>query len=77
MIPSQRPMMLSSAMELSKLVKSENSVTWSNSSAVDQYIARLQTVVERLATENNELYFYHTQITQKVDNRLNKSQVRN
>lgn len=66
MIPSQRPMMLASAMELAKLVKSENSVTWSDSKAVDQYISRLQSIVEKLAADNNQLYFYHSQILQKV-----------
>lgn len=66
MIPSQRPMMLSTAMELSKLVKSENSVTWSDSDSVNEYILRLQAVVDRLAMENNQLYFYHNQILKKV-----------
>lgn len=68
MIPSQRPMMLSSAMELSNLVKSENTVTWSNREAVDAYIARLQSVVDQLSLENNQLYFYHMRILNKVKN---------
>lgn len=66
MIPSQRPMMLASAVELSNLVKSENTVTWSNREAVDKYIARLQFVVDRLSLENNQLYSYHMQILNKV-----------
>ncbi len=67
MVPSQRPMMLSLAVELSNLVRSENRVTWSNHQAVGEYISRLQTVVNHLASENNRLYFYHTQILQKVN----------
>lgn len=59
-------MMLSSAVELSNLVKSENTVTWSDREAVDEYIAKLQTVVDRLSLENNQLYFYHMQILNKV-----------
>lgn len=66
MIPSQRPMMLSLAVELSKLVRSENSVTWSDTNAVEQYIGKLQSIVDHLASENNRLYFYHSEILKKV-----------
>ena len=66
MIPSQRPMMLTLAMELSKLVKQENSVTWSDSDAVDGYIIKLQSLVDRLGSDNNRLYFHHSQIVKKV-----------
>lgn len=59
-------MMLNLAIELAKLVKSENTVTWSNLDAVDAYIARLQSAVDRLSLDNNELHRCHVEISQKV-----------
>nr|CAD7453928.1 unnamed protein product [Timema tahoe] len=66
MIPSQRPMMLEAALEMAQLVKQQTGVTWGDTSAVDSYIARLQSVVERLSRENNKLASYHVQISDKV-----------
>lgn len=66
MIASQRPMMLSAAVELARLVREQHSVTWSNTTAVDTYITKLQASVERLYKENNQLARYHVQITDKV-----------
>ncbi|PNF38602.1 hypothetical protein B7P43_G03949, partial [Cryptotermes secundus] len=66
MIPSQRPMMLEAALDLAHLVEEQNGVTWSDTAAVDKYIARLQTAVERLSKENNKLASYHAQIRDKV-----------
>nr|CAD7594425.1 unnamed protein product [Timema genevievae] len=66
MIPSQRPMMLEAALEMAQLVKQQTGVTWGDTAAVDSYIARLQSVVERLSRENNKLASYHVQISDKV-----------
>ncbi|XP_063237932.1 cytoplasmic dynein 2 heavy chain 1 [Bacillus rossius redtenbacheri] len=66
MIPSQRPMMLKAALELAQLVQEQNSVTWSDTAAVDRYISKLQALVERLCRENNKLNAYHAQIRDKV-----------
>ncbi|XP_068082912.1 cytoplasmic dynein 2 heavy chain 1 [Anabrus simplex] len=66
MIPSQRPMMLEAALELARLVQEQNGVTWSDTVAVDHYIGRLQTTVERLSRENNKLAAYHVQVREKV-----------
>ncbi|XP_069679211.1 cytoplasmic dynein 2 heavy chain 1 isoform X2 [Periplaneta americana] len=66
MIASQRPMMLEAALDLARLVQEQNGVTWSDTAAVDKYIARLQTTVERLSRENNKLASYHAQIREKV-----------
>lgn len=66
MIPSQRPMMLEAALKLAELVDEQNGVTWSDTKAVDRYISKLQTAVERLSRENNKLASYHLQIRDKV-----------
>jgi hypothetical protein len=66
MIPSQRPMMLTLAMELSKLVKQENSVTWSDSDAINRYIVELQSIVDQLGFENNRLHAHHSRIVERV-----------
>lgn len=66
MIASQRPMMLTTAMELARLVQEQSGVTWTNTAAVDAYINKLQTIVQKLARENNKLASYHSQISGKV-----------
>ncbi|GLH06946.1 Dynein heavy chain, cytoplasmic, partial [Gryllus bimaculatus] len=76
MIASQRPMMLDAALELANLVQEQNGVTWSNTEAVDHYIERLQTVVERLSRENNKLATYHIQIREKVIQLMNTDLLR-
>lgn len=58
--------MLEAALDLAHLVGEQNGVTWSDTAAVDKYIARLQTAVERLSRENNRLASYHAQIREKV-----------
>uniref|UniRef100_A0A8D8QIW2 Cytoplasmic dynein 2 heavy chain 1 n=2 Tax=Cacopsylla melanoneura TaxID=428564 RepID=A0A8D8QIW2_9HEMI len=66
MIVSQRPMMLVTALELAKLVQGQHGITWTNTGAVDAYIGRLQTVVEKLANQNNKLAWYHSRMIDKV-----------
>lgn len=59
-------MMLTTALELARLVQEQSNVTWTNTAAVDVYINKLQTVVQKLARENNKLAAYHSQISAKV-----------
>ncbi|KAF5283232.1 hypothetical protein FQA39_LY17379 [Lamprigera yunnana] len=66
MIPSQRPMMLASALSLAKLVQEQEAVSWNNIQRVDQYIKNLQEVVEKLSSENNLLATHHYQIMDQI-----------
>lgn len=66
MIPSQRPLMLGSALNLSRLVQEEEVVYWSDVAAVEKYIDKLKSAVENLSSENNLLTNYHLQILEKV-----------
>lgn len=66
MIPSQRPMMLASALRLSQLVQKQEVLLWSNFNSMEQYINTLKAVVEKLSNENNLLTSYHLQIMNKV-----------
>ncbi|KAF5303585.1 hypothetical protein FQR65_LT08186 [Abscondita terminalis] len=66
MIPSQRPMMLASALNLAKLVQEQEVVSWNNIDRVEQYIKNLQEAVEKLSSENNLLATYHFQIMNKI-----------
>uniref|UniRef100_A0A6P7FU93 Cytoplasmic dynein 2 heavy chain 1 n=1 Tax=Diabrotica virgifera virgifera TaxID=50390 RepID=A0A6P7FU93_DIAVI len=67
MIPSQKPMMLASAMELSKLVQEQEVVSWGQERSVEKYVETLKTAVERLSKENNLLTMYHHQILEKIN----------
>lgn len=60
-------MMLATALELAKLVQGQHGITWTNTLAVNAYIGRLQTVVEKLANENNKLAWYHSRMIEKVN----------
>ncbi|KAE8745286.1 hypothetical protein FOCC_FOCC007971 [Frankliniella occidentalis] len=76
MITSQRPMMLATALELARLVQEQSGVTWTNTVAVDAYINKLQTVVQKLGRENNKLASYHAQISSKVVSLLDTDLIR-
>ncbi|XP_053681370.1 cytoplasmic dynein 2 heavy chain 1 [Anopheles nili] len=65
MVPCIRPVMLKSAMEFSKLVKSE-SVCWSEEDSVERYIEALQDAVKRLLKDNNQLTGHHEQARKAV-----------
>lgn len=67
MIPSQRPMMLSSAVELSNLVKRQQSVTWTDISSINNYIMEMRKVMEKISLENQTLANYHQVISNKVN----------
>lgn len=66
MLPSQRPMMLSSALELSHLVQEQEVVSWGDEISVEKYVKNLQKAVEKLSSENNLLTAYHAQIVDLV-----------
>lgn len=59
-------MMLTSAVNLSKLVQEQEVVSWGNIKSVEKYVSSLKEAVEKLATENNLLTSYHSQILEKV-----------
>ncbi|XP_017783105.1 PREDICTED: cytoplasmic dynein 2 heavy chain 1 [Nicrophorus vespilloides] len=67
MIPSQRPMMLISAVELSRLVQNQEVVSWGDIEAVEKYVETLKTAVDKLSTENDLLTSYHFQVLDKID----------
>lgn len=58
MIACQRPIMLSNAVELSRLVQSE-SVTWNDQESVDRYVHMLQVSVGQLDRDNAYLSGQH------------------
>lgn len=66
MVPSQRPMMLAGALELSKLVQEQEVVSWGDVKSVEKYVECLQLAVEKLASQNDLLTMYHVRIMQKV-----------
>lgn len=66
MITCQRPMMLNSALELSRLVQDQEVVSWAETKSVEKYVATLKKAVEKLSKENNLLASFHYQITDKV-----------
>lgn len=66
MLPSQRPMMLASALELSRLVQEQEVVSWGDEKSVDEYVNSLKLAVEKLSKENNLLTSYNSQILEKV-----------
>lgn len=45
MVPSQRPLMLTTAMELARAVRGQSKVAWSDLKAVDDYTAQLKEFV--------------------------------
>jgi dynein heavy chain 2 len=66
MIICQRPMMLASALELSRLVQEEEVVSWEDTKSVEKYVETLKNAVEKLSKENNLLASYYYQIMDKV-----------
>ncbi|CAD7084661.1 unnamed protein product [Hermetia illucens] len=70
MIPCQRPIMLKSAIELSKLVQSE-SVAWNDEESVKNYVSKLQAAVNQLSNDNNMLAGYHEQAKRTVVKLMN------
>uniref|UniRef100_A0ABM5FWF4 Cytoplasmic dynein 2 heavy chain 1 n=2 Tax=Agamidae TaxID=81953 RepID=A0ABM5FWF4_9SAUR len=74
MIPSQKPMMLQSALAFEQIIKhskAEGQITWDNPKELETYIKKLQSAAERLATENRKLRKWHTNFTEKVVGLMN------
>ncbi|CAG9772440.1 unnamed protein product [Ceutorhynchus assimilis] len=66
MIPSQKPMMLISALELSKLVQEQEVVSWGQEKHVEKYVNTLKKTVEKLSQSNNLLTSFHIEIIDKI-----------
>lgn len=58
--------MLTSALELSRLVQEEEVVSWNKKESVEKYVENLKVAVENLSAENNLLVSYYHQIMDKV-----------
>ncbi|XP_076387639.1 dynein cytoplasmic heavy chain beethoven [Megachile rotundata] len=70
MVPSQRPLMLTTALELARAVQEQNGVVWSDPQAVDAYTARLKELVRKFAQQNSELAAKHNLLRDLVSNLL-------
>ncbi|KAM7436007.1 Cytoplasmic dynein 2 heavy chain 1 [Porites harrisoni] len=80
MIPSQKPMMLDSALAFERLVKNpkagskegggKTQVTWDNPPELEAYIDKLQAAADKLTSENRRLRKCHHNISDKVVNLL-------
>ncbi|XP_051159645.1 cytoplasmic dynein 2 heavy chain 1 [Leptopilina boulardi] len=70
MVPSQRPLMLSAALELARAVQEQSGVVWSDPHAVDAYTARLNRLVKLFAQQNAELAAKHSTLNDLVSNLL-------
>ncbi|XP_047369553.1 cytoplasmic dynein 2 heavy chain 1 isoform X1 [Vespa velutina] len=68
MVPSQRPLMLTTALELARGVKEQSGVVWSDPQAVDGYTNRLRELVTKFAKQNAELASKHTNLRKLVSN---------
>ncbi|XP_075448514.1 cytoplasmic dynein 2 heavy chain 1 isoform X2 [Ascaphus truei] len=76
MIPSQRPLMLKSALAFEQIIKNSRTssgelgqkmhITWDNPKELQAYIEKLQSAAEQLATENRKLRKKHTDFCEKV-----------
>ncbi|KAM9321467.1 cytoplasmic dynein 2 heavy chain 1 [Gastrophryne carolinensis] len=72
MIPSQRPMMLKSALNFEQIIKNSRAsdqravITWDNPKELQSYIEKLQSAAEQLSTENRKLRKRHTDFSEKV-----------
>uniref|UniRef100_A0A8D0H431 Cytoplasmic dynein 2 heavy chain 1 n=1 Tax=Sphenodon punctatus TaxID=8508 RepID=A0A8D0H431_SPHPU len=73
MIPSQKPMLLQSALAFEQIIKHSKAgpegkapITWNNPKELEAYIQKLQSAAERLATDNRKLRKWHTNFTEKV-----------
>ncbi|XP_028968661.1 cytoplasmic dynein 2 heavy chain 1 [Galendromus occidentalis] len=67
MILSQRPMMLSSAQQFTKLMNSKEKIaTWNDPQAVDAYIKKLRDIAEKLSRLNRMLRRQHLENAEKV-----------
>ncbi|XP_031838829.2 dynein cytoplasmic heavy chain beethoven isoform X1 [Nomia melanderi] len=70
MVPSQRPLMLTTALELARAVQEQSGVVWSDPLAVDAYTARLKELVRKFAQQNSDLAAKHCALRDLVSNLL-------
>ncbi|XP_063970614.1 cytoplasmic dynein 2 heavy chain 1 [Lytechinus pictus] len=77
MIPSQRNMMLQSALAFERIIKNPRTgskdsgqgkvqITWENPKELEEYITKLQAAAEKLTTENRRLRKWHHTVSDKV-----------
>lgn len=66
MVPSQRPLMLATALELSRAVREQSGVVWSDPRSVDTYTSRLRELVRKFARQNSELASKHAALQDLV-----------
>ncbi|XP_066585667.1 cytoplasmic dynein 2 heavy chain 1 [Prorops nasuta] len=69
-VPSQRPLMLTSALQLARAVKEQSGVVWSDPHAVDAYTAALRDLINKFARQNSELAAKHVMLRDLVSNLL-------
>ncbi|KOX76673.1 Cytoplasmic dynein 2 heavy chain 1 [Melipona quadrifasciata] len=70
MVPSQRPLMLTTALELARAVQEQSGVVWSDPQAVDAYTSRLKELVRKFAQQNSQLAAKHSSLRDLVSNLL-------
>ncbi|XP_017891098.1 cytoplasmic dynein 2 heavy chain 1 isoform X2 [Ceratina calcarata] len=70
MVPSQRPLMLTTALELARAVQEQSGVVWTDPQAIDAYTARLKELVRKFARQNSELATKHNSLRELVSNLL-------
>lgn len=66
MIPCLRPMMLDTAMSLSRHVSAQEQLTWDDPVEISKYIDSFQGIVNTLSRQNNHLTQAHFAIKEKV-----------
>ena len=77
MIPSQQPMMLDTALAFEQAIKKPKTsqishkddkvqVTWDSPNELESYIGQLQSIADRLTSENRRLRKCHTTLIEKV-----------
>ncbi|XP_066245842.1 cytoplasmic dynein 2 heavy chain 1 [Euwallacea similis] len=76
MVPSQKPMMLASALELSKLVQEQEVISWGEEKHVEKYVNTLKKCVEKLGQSNDLLTSFHIEILDKIKDLENVSLLR-
>uniref|UniRef100_A0ABD2XKY5 Dynein heavy chain, cytoplasmic n=1 Tax=Trichogramma kaykai TaxID=54128 RepID=A0ABD2XKY5_9HYME len=69
-IPSQRPLMQASALELAAAVRDQVGVAWSDPRSVDRFTERLRDLVKKFALQNAELASRHAALRNLICNLL-------
>uniref|UniRef100_H2ZEZ5 Uncharacterized protein n=1 Tax=Ciona savignyi TaxID=51511 RepID=H2ZEZ5_CIOSA len=86
MIPSQRPLMLESALNFERTIKKpkagskvglEVHITWDRPEELEEYITKLQQAADKLTTENRRLRKQHNVICDKIYSLMSVDLLRN